>query len=88
MTNFNKVDLLEIVEYWADSENLISSEEELSERFDSDILPLIIEQCGEDDEPAINEGFNDWSDSLCKDGELHEEQYNNYCYVGRLSEEG
>ena len=31
--------------------------------------------------------YNDWSDSLCKAGEIHSEQYNNYCYIGKYSEE-
>lgn len=87
MTNWNKIDLLEIVEAFAADNGLIASEEELSERFDAEVLPLIIEQYGEDDAPAINEGFNDWSDGLCKDGELHPEQYSQYCYVGRLADD-
>lgn len=86
MQNFNQVDLLEIVEYWADSEGLISSEEELSNRFDEEIAPLVIEQHGEDDQPAINESFNNWSDSLNRDGDLHDEQYDKYSYVGKYSE--
>ncbi len=85
--NFHSVDLLEIVEFFAEDNGWIASEEELSERFDAEILPLVIEQYGEDDQPAINEAFNDWTDSLCKDGELHDEQYNKYCYVGRLAED-
>lgn len=85
MSNFNNVDLLEIIEAFAENNGLISSEDELSQRFDDDILPSIIEIYSEGDEVAINEGFNNWSDGLCKDGELHERQYNEYCYVGRLS---
>lgn len=83
--SFKHVDLLELVECYAEENSLISSEEELSDRFDSEMLPLIIEQYSEDDTPAINEGFNNWTDSLCKDGELHDTQYSSYCYVGRLS---
>ena len=84
--------MLEIVEFFASENNLISSEYELSERFDSDILPSIIETYGVkgesfSDDPMVSEAFNDWSDMLCKDGELHSEQYNQYCYVGRLSGE-
>lgn len=85
MANWNRVDLLEIVEAYAADNRLIASEEELSERFDADVLPDVIEAYGEDDEPAINEAFNDWTDMLCKDGELHPEQYDKYCYVGRLA---
>ena len=76
---------LELVEEWASECGLISSEEELSEIFDEEIAPLVIEQYGEDDEPAMNEAFNDWSDALCRDGVLHELQYEDYCYVGKYA---
>ncbi len=85
--NFANYDLLEIVEAFAEDNGLISSEEELSARFDDEILPYVIEKYGEDDQPAINEAFNDWTDILCKDGALHDEQYNKYCYVGRLADD-
>lgn len=85
--NFHSVDLLEIVEFFAEDNGWIASEEELSERFDDEILPHVIEKYGEDDQPAINEAFNDWTDMLCKDGDLHDEQYNKYCYVGRLADD-
>jgi hypothetical protein len=83
---WDRVDLLEMVELYAEDNGMIASEEELSKRFDEDVLPSIIEQYGEDDEPAISEGFNNWTDALCKDGELHPEQYDKYCYVGRLAD--
>lgn len=83
--NWNRVDLLELVELYAEDNGGIASEEELSERFDSEVLPDVIEAYGEDDEPAISEAFNNWTDMLCKDGELHPEQYDKYCYVGRLA---
>jgi len=70
--------------YAADN-GLIDSEDALSERFDEEIADLVIEQYGEDDEPAMSEAFNNWSDSLCKDGEIHEVQYSNYCYTGDYS---
>ena len=82
MTNFTGMTILELAEYFAEGENLIASEDELSERFDEDILPHVIILYGADDSIAIREAFNDWSDSLCKDGELHESQYNAYCYTG------
>ena len=83
--NYNNENLLEMVELYAEEMGYISSEEELSEKFDDEILPSIIEKYGEDDLPAINEGFNDWTDGLCKGGEIHTKQYNNYCYVGQYS---
>jgi hypothetical protein len=86
---FKSFDLLEAVELWAENQYppLISSEGELSEKFDEEIAPLVIEQYGEDDQPAINEAFNNWTDSLCKEGLLHDEQYDKYCYVGQYAED-
>ena len=86
MNGFNGITILELAEAYAEENNLIASEEELSERFDEDVLPQVIAQYGEDDSIAIREAFNDWSDALHKDGELHESQYNEYCYVGRLAD--
>jgi hypothetical protein len=86
MGRWDRVDLLEMVELYAEDNGLIASEDELSKRFDEEVLPLVVEEYGEDDEPAISEAFNNWTDSLCKDGELHPEQYDKYCYVGRLAD--
>lgn len=41
-----------------------------------EIKKMITDEYGEDDEIAINEGFNDWTDSLCKDGDISERTYN------------
>lgn len=85
--NWLAVDLLDMVELYAEDNGWISSEQELSDRFDAEVLPHVIEQYGEDDSVAISEEFNNWTDMLCKDHEIHEEQYNNYCYVGRLADD-
>ena len=82
---FSHVELLEIIEEYATINGGIDSEQTLSDIFDERIAPLVIEQYGEDDEPAMNQEFNDWSDSLCKDGELHELQYSQYCYAGKYA---
>jgi hypothetical protein len=72
---------------FSDDDLLKSVEEnELSEIFDQDVLPSVLKQYGEDDLIAVNEAFNNWSDALCKDGYIHEMQYNRYCYVGKLAE--
>lgn len=34
------------------------------------------EQYGEEDEIALREGFNEWTDTLCKDGQISPELYN------------
>lgn len=61
------------------------TEGEISERFDSEVMPFIIEQYGVDDVTAINESFNNWTDSLCKDGEISKLLYNRIEYVGKYS---
>lgn len=81
--HFSKSELLEQVEEYASNNDMISSESELSEIFDREVMPAVIEQYGDNDIPAINESFNNWSDSLCKDGIIHELQYDQYCYVGK-----
>jgi hypothetical protein len=87
MGNWNRVDMLEVIELYAEDNGMIASEEELSKLFDEEILPLVLETYSEDDSVAINEAFNDWTDSLCREGEIHTEQYNHYCYVGKLAED-
>ncbi len=79
--NWNMTEL-EIIEALAEHENMICCEEELSELFDRDIAPSVIEQYGADDEPAISEAFNNWSDGLVKDHQLHPVQYHEYVYCG------
>lgn len=85
MGNYDDESLLSMVELYAEQMCYISSEEDLSDRFDNDVALLVIEQYGEDDKIAMSEAFNNWSDSLCKDGEIHPEQYNLYCYIGIYS---
>ena len=46
--------------------------------WESEIKPLVIEQYSEDDTVALSESWNDYTDSLCKDGELTDLQYH-YC---------
>lgn len=82
MPNFKNVDLLELVEEYALANSLISNEEELSNEFDRNIAEFVLQRYGPGDDVAMREAFNDWTDMLCKDGEIHEEQYNNYEYVG------
>lgn len=85
MRKWHNEDLLEVVEMYADDTGYISNEDELSERFDEEIALQVVEQYGADDVPAISEVFNNWSDMLCKDGDIHPIQYANYCYTGKYS---
>jgi hypothetical protein len=51
------------------------------EQFASEILPhmqTIYEQDGVPDWPARSETWNNWTDSLCKDGQISDWQYENW----------
>ncbi len=54
----------------------------LCNEFDKHIKPTIIAEYGEDDYVAINKGWSNWTDALCKDGRLTEGQYNDWDYDG------
>ncbi len=87
MINYQTMSELEIIEALAEYENMISSEDELSERFDDMVDEFgLIYLIGSDelDEPAMCEWFNNWTDALCKDGEIHSTQYSEYCYCGKF----
>ena len=77
---------LEIIEEFAEYHGLISSESELSEIFDNENEKILQPLAAKNDSIAISEFFNNWTDSMCKGGEIHGEQYNEYCYVGKYSE--
>ena len=77
---------LEAVEYYASENNLIESEQALSDQFDEDMIPILREQWltygDTPDHPLISEEFSNWTDALVSDGELHESQLKEYCYIG------
>jgi hypothetical protein len=55
--------------------------DQVNESFKMDILPLIAEQYEQDgipDRPARHEAFNDYTDSLCKDEQITDEDYNDW----------
>jgi hypothetical protein len=60
-----------------DEINFDDTQEQLRVRFKEEIEPAVIAQYGADDKFALNEAFNDWTDSLCKDGEISNYVYNN-----------
>lgn len=75
---------LDAAEAQQEADGEIASEEELSEVFDA-MLDDVDQHDGQDleDYPAMAEWFNNWSDSLCKDGQILEVQYSDYTYVGK-----
>lgn len=45
--------------------------------FNEDVAPHVIAKYSADDVIALNEAFNDWTDALCKDGQICDYLYNN-----------
>jgi len=90
MRHYDDEDLIGMVELYAEEVGAIASEDELSEKFDEEVAPTIIETHGEKgveftDSIMMTEEFNNWADALCKEGEIHPIQYNDYGYVGEYS---
>lgn len=48
---------------------------EIRASFVADILPAVISSYGENDEPAVNEAWNNYTDSICRDGEMTDTAY-------------
>ena len=78
---------LRAIEQFAEYHGLIESESELSERFDNENEEWLEKMNNRGDQVAINEEFNNWSDSMCKDGSIHGKQYHEYCYVGKYAKD-
>ncbi len=85
MVNWKDMTTLEIVEALAAWEDMIDSEEALSEKFDKEEANCVGEQYGIDDTIAMSEAFSNWADALCAEGELCAAQYEEYSYVGKYS---
>lgn len=59
----------------AESEDIADTESTLRARFTEEVQPYVIAKYGADDTVALDTAFNDWTDSLCKDGEISESAY-------------
>lgn len=85
--NWNSENLLEVVEMYANEQGWIASEEELSEAFDR-----MIEECRDietkyklkNDAVMLLEEFSNYADGLCKAGDIHSVQYEEYEYIGEI----
>jgi hypothetical protein len=51
-----------------------------AQTFETDMLPALIEAYSADDTVAFSEAWNDWTDSLCKDGQISDWQYANWSH--------
>lgn len=78
---------LAAIEQFASYHSLIESEYELSELFDDENEEWLEKMNNRGDQVAITEEFNNWSDSMCKDGSIHDKQYHEYCYVGKYAKD-
>lgn len=54
------------------------TDDEIRARFREEVLPHV----PSDDEPAISEAFNNWTDMLCKDGQITAHQYDRITMEG------
>ena len=63
-------------------EDKFSSNEQVIKRVEEDVLPEIIKSYGTDDRTAMEQGFNDWTDGLCKDGGITQKQYDEIEWSG------
>ena len=61
--------------------------QQASDYFREEILPGVVEHYEQDgipDGPARRETWNNWTDSLCKDGEISDWQYANWSHPDYL----
>ena len=54
------------------------TDRELMQAFVDAIAPVVVEQYGAD-QVALDEAFNNWTDSLRRDEQITERQYNEVC---------
>jgi len=96
MSIFKGMSDLEMAEALAEHENLPCSEQDVSDRYDTHIEESEpCENCGvnkvlhqlKNDSDMLHQDFSSFVDNLHTDGEIHQEQVNNYSYVGKYSEE-
>lgn len=58
-----------------------TTKKQAEQDFKNNILPSVInrfEQDGKKDKPARREAWNNFTDMLCKDGRISDNQYNNW----------
>ncbi len=61
----------------------VMTRDQAIEIFDNHILPIVkqnMEQDGVPDIPARCEAFNNWTDAMCKDGQISDWQYDNWSH--------
>ena len=63
--------------------NTVMTRDEAIEIFDNHILPIVkqnMEPDGQIDIPARSEAWNNWTDSLCKNRQISDWQYENWTH--------
>ena len=85
---YDHLTFLECVEDFATNNGLIDGEQEASDQFDAmidEMLEGMSYREGKrlvEDTDAMSEMFSNWMDCQLSDGQLHQEQIDNYDYIG------
>lgn len=56
----------------------MATKAEIKTRFCAEVLPEILRVHGSDDKPALDQAWNDFTDMLCKAGEITSRQYSTW----------
>ena len=67
----------------ANNLDTVMTRDEAIEIFDNHILPIVkqnMEPDGQIDIPARSEAWNNWTDAMCKDGQISDWQYENWTH--------
>ena len=67
----------------ANNLDTVMTRDEAIEIFDNHILPIVkqnMEPDGQIDIPARSEAWNNWTDAMCKDGQISDWQYDNWSH--------
>jgi len=54
-----------------------------AQRFRDEVAPGILAAYGPCDAPAFAQAWNDWTDALCKEGEIPDTEYSNWEHPSR-----
>jgi len=81
MKKWNDESMIQVIELYAADNQMLASEQELSDLFDARIDEY--DNYPTHDKTMLIEDFNIFADMLCKGGDIHPDQYYEYNYAGK-----